>query len=194
MPKRIYFATTNKGKVDSMNSAVSEYGIEVVNVSLDLPEPRSDNLQMIAKEKVLFAYDRIKKPCIAQDSGFYIPALNGFPKAFVNFALDTIKVNGILKLAAGEPRECEFRNCLAYFDGSLAEPVYFESTVKGTLAETLRGEEKAHQWSKLWLVFIPENKDKTLAEMSREEHLEWRNQRDIESFATKFAKWITERT
>ena len=35
---------------------------------------------------------------MAMDADFCIDALNGFPKAFVNFALDTIGVEGILKL------------------------------------------------------------------------------------------------
>lgn len=102
--KQIYFATKNRGKVNSVSSALSKYGIEVVQVALDIPEPRSDDLREIAKEKVLFAYEQIQKPCIALDAGFYVHSLNGFPKAFVNFALETIGIEGILRLVEGKPR------------------------------------------------------------------------------------------
>jgi len=68
-----------------------------------LPEPRSDDLREIAKEKVLFAYKKIRKPCIVLDFGFYIHSLNGFPKAFVNFVLETIGIEDILKLVDGKP-------------------------------------------------------------------------------------------
>lgn len=190
---QIYFATTNKGKVNSVSSALSKYGIEVVHHPLKLPEPRSEDLREIAKEKVLFAYGKIRKPCIALDSGFYIHSLKGFPKAFVNFALETIGIDGILRLVDGKPRDCEFRNCLAYLDGNLSKPAYFESSVEGLLSDFPRGEMKDHYWSRLFLVFIPKDANKTLAEMTFGEHKEWRSQRYKDSFATKFAEWVSER-
>ena len=61
----------------------------------------------ISKYKVMEAYKIINKPCISLDCGFWIDELNGFPKAFVNFALETIKIEGILKLMEGkENRKC----------------------------------------------------------------------------------------
>jgi len=191
--RQIYFATTNRGKVNSVNNALSKYGIEVVHYPLELPEPRSDNLKEIAKEKVLFAYEKIGKPCIALDSGFYVHSLNGFPRAFVNFALETIGIEGILRLVDGKPRDCEFRNCLAYLDETLSEPSYFESNVDGLLSDFPRGEMRDYYWSKLFLVFIPKDANKTLAEMTFEEYQEWRNQRYKDSFATKFAEWISQK-
>ena len=190
---QIYFATTNKGKVNSVSNALSKYGIEVVHYPLELPEPRSDNLREIAKQKVLFAYEKIGKPCVALDSGFYVHSLNGFPKAFVNFALETIGIEGILKLVDGKPRDCEFRNCLAYLDETLSEPAYFESNVDGLLSDFPRGEMRDYYWSKLFLVFVPRSANKTLAEMTFDEYQEWRNQRYKDSFATKFAEWISHR-
>ena len=151
---------------------------------------RSDDLREIAKEKVLFAYKKIGKPCIALDSGFYIHSLNGFPKTFVNFVLETIGIEGILKLVDGKLRDCEFRNCLAYLDETLSEPVYFESSVEGSLSDFPRGKMRDYYWSKLFLVFIPKDSDKTLAEMTYEEYQKWRTQRYKDSFATKFAEWI----
>ncbi|MDI6883196.1 MAG: non-canonical purine NTP pyrophosphatase [Patescibacteria group bacterium] len=191
--KQIHFVTTNRGKVNSVSNALSKYGIEVVHHSLELPEPRSDDLREIAKEKVLFAYEKIGKPCIALDSGFYVHSLNGFPKAFVNFALETIGIDGILRLVDGKPRDCEFRNCLAYLDETLTEPAYFESNVDGSLSDFPRGEMRDYHWSKLFLVFTPRGANKTLAEMTYEEYQNWRTQRYKDSFATKFAEWISQR-
>ena len=190
---QIYFATTNKGKVNSVSTALSKHGIEVIHYPLELPEPRSDDLREIVREKVLFAYGKIRRPCIALDSGFYVNSLNGFPKAYVNFALGTIGIDGILKLVDGKPRDCEFRNCLAYLDATLSEPVYFESNVEGLLSDFPRGEMQDYYWSELFLVFIPKGASKTLAEMTFEEYQEWRNQRYKDSFATKFAEWISQR-
>jgi len=44
----------------------------------------------------------VKKPCIALDTDFRIDELNGFPRAFVNFSLETIGVEGMLKLMEGK--------------------------------------------------------------------------------------------
>ena len=117
--KKIFFATTNKGKVNTVSKILSDFNIEVIPESLDLPEPRTDDIKQIAKSKVLFAFDKIKKPVIAIDAGFFVHSIGGFPKAFVNFALKTIGVNGILKLVKDLDRSCEFKNCLAFFDASL---------------------------------------------------------------------------
>ena len=69
-------------------------------------------------EDVKQAYDLVKRPCIALDTDFRIDELNGFPRAFVNFSLDTIGIDGILKLMEGKKnRKCAFNECLAYYDG-----------------------------------------------------------------------------
>jgi XTP/dITP diphosphohydrolase len=125
MNMKIYYATKNSAKVESAKKVLSEYGIEVVHACMDLPEPRSDDLREIAKNKAVFAYSNLQKPCMALDAGFYINSLNGFPKAFVNFALETIKIEGILRLTDGLERECEFRDCLAYVDKYVGEPEFF---------------------------------------------------------------------
>lgn len=187
--KQIYFATTNKGKLNSVRGSFKDLGLEVIHYELEMPEPRSDDLQEIAREKVLYAYSHIKKPCIAVDSGFFIPSLNGFPKAFVNFALDTIGAEGILKLVEDKPRDCEFKNCLAYIDDTLKEPLYFESVVPGKIVDRPIGEKKDYFWSKLFYIFMPEGYSKTLAEMSYPEYLGWRKVRHQISFSTKFADY-----
>lgn len=160
--KEIHYATTNKGKITSMERVMKPYDITVLQVALELAEPRSDDVQLIARIKVLDAFDQIGKPCIALDAGFYIDSLNGFPKAFVNFALETIGLEGILTLVKGKSRLCEFRQTLAYYDNTLEEPKYFNGVFPGVLAETIRGRANERQWSALQHIFIPEGSEKGL--------------------------------
>jgi len=189
---RIYFATRNEGKVKTVTASLAKHGIEVIHRPLELPEPRSDSLQIIARDKVLFAYRQIQQPCIAIDSGFYIHSLNGFPRTMPNFALQTIGIEGLIKLVEEKPRGCEFKNCLAYADDSLREPRYFESSVKGSISDSPRGTNEDHAWSKLSLIFIPEGRDLTLAEMSPEQYQQWREERREDSFYAPFASWLNE--
>src|SRR3989338_10669833 len=106
---RINYVTTNVGKVRSLERHLNPYGIEVVHKPIDLPEPRADDVQVIAEHKARFAYEIVKEPLVVLDAGFYIDSLNGFPRAYVNSALDTIGIEGILKLVERKKRDCEFR-------------------------------------------------------------------------------------
>ena len=162
----IVFVTSNKGKVASAQSKLTNIKLDIFNY--DLVEPRSDDVREIAKYKVKEAYEVVKKPCIALDSGFFIEELNGFPRAFVNFALDTLGIEGILKQMQGvENRKCAFKECLAYYDGK--NLLYFNGNHEGKLSTTIRGNDTDKKWSDLWYIFIPYGYDKTLAEMSEEE-------------------------
>lgn len=185
--KKITFVTTNKGKISTAKQYLGDEEIEVVPYNYELIEPRTDDIQEIAKQKVLQAYSVVKQPCIAMDSGFYIEALNGFPRAFVNFALDTIGVQGILDIMRGKDnRKCSFKECVAYYDGKDIEYFFYEH--KGNLAEEYRGEDKVNQWSPLWHIYkdsyYPE---KTLSELTDEERKIRHN--NTGSSLQEFAKW-----
>ena len=187
---KIYFATTNKGKIDSLNKDFEGTSIKIVPVEIEIPEPRSDETKIIAEKKVKYAFAHIKKPCCSLDGGFYIPSLNGFPKAYVNFALATIGIEGILKLIEGKDRSCYFVDTLAYLDKTSKEPVFFESIAKGVLAKEPLGKLQPHNWGELHKIFIPQGHTKTFAQMSAEEYYGWRKEISEEREGKKFAKWI----
>ncbi len=186
--QKITFVTGNKGKVATAQQYFDELNIELETYSYELIEPRSDDITEIAKSKVKQAYKLVRQPCIAQDSGFYIDSLNGFPRAFVNFALDTIGVNGILKLMNGvENRNCRFKECLAYYDGN--EIKYFYCNHEGRLSKEMVGIENPEKWSDLWYVFIPSYSldGRTFAQYTIEETYERR--RNVDSSIKQFADW-----
>jgi XTP/dITP diphosphohydrolase len=190
----IYFATTNPGKVESLRRDLEKYDIRIIQQPIDLTEPRSSDVVEIAKSKIEQAYAQIQKPTIVIDAGFYIDDLNGFPKAFVNFALETIGLDGILTLVKGKSRQCEFRECLAYMDETLTEPKYFITHVKGRLSESKRGTMQKHMWSVLGLIFIPDGSDKTLGEMTPAEYSEWRkHSRGKNALGEQLYAWISSR-
>ncbi|MGG3915417.1 non-canonical purine NTP pyrophosphatase [Rossellomorea vietnamensis] len=185
--KEIIFVTTNKGKITSAQKELAN--IKVLPIEAELSEPRSDDIKEIAKQKVLQAYAIVKEPCIALDSGFFISALNGFPRAYVNHMLDTIGIEGILKLMHGEKnRACEFRSCLAYYDGE--EIRFFESKSSGIISEKIRGSENVNSWSDLWYIFIPRHFQKTMAEFDEEDFKEYNRVKE-DSGMKKFGEWYS---
>lgn len=189
MVKEIVFVTSNKGKIASAQRDL--INIKVLSYDAELIEPRSDDIKEIAKQKVLQAYEIVKKPCIALDAGFFIKELNGFPRAYVNHMLETIGIEGILKLMEDRiDRYSEFRTCLAYYDGTVME--FFESRAPGKIAESIRGKNNQIKWSDLWYVFIPEKFNKTLAELSEREFEEY-NKTKEDSCIIKFGDWYERR-
>jgi XTP/dITP diphosphohydrolase len=185
----VYIATSNKNKAFSIRKEMKRYGIDVKHIYLDIPEPRSYDIKEIAKTKVLYAYKKLKKPCIVLDSGFFVKSINGFPRTFVNYALETVGIEGILKLVEGKERTCNFRDCLAYYDGS-SKPQLFESVVNGKLSKSPEGKLRPFHWSKLFLIFIPEGRNKTLAQMRKEEYDDWYKSINQDSYIKKFADWF----
>lgn len=185
--KQIYFATKNKGKVNSVNTSLSKYGIEVIHYELDLPEPRTYDLQEIAIGKAKYAYDFIQKPCIAMDAGFFLKACNGFPRTYVNFALETIGINGILKLVDGEDRTCEFNDVIAYYDGT--KSFVLERIVEGSVAVVAKGEKKHFHWSELCKIFVPNGLDITLGEMDYGYYLKWKATLKDDTYQ-RLADWL----
>lgn len=189
--KIISFATGNSGKVKYVQKVLSNYDIKVDHIDLELIEPRSNDLEEIAAAKVKQAFSKIKKPCIAIDSGFYISEFNGFPGTYVNFTLNTIGIDGILRLVGKSERNCCFKNCLAYYDDKLDEPVFFNSKVNGQLSMTKRGRMQDYSWSELFLLFIPENETMTLGEMDRDYFDQWRKENRKNSSAELFPRWYS---
>ena len=186
----IVFVTHNKGKAQSAEKYFRN--LKFTTYDFELDEPRSEDLKEIATAKVKQAYSIVQKPCIALDTGFFIDALNGFPKTFVNFSLDTIGISGILKLMeTQENRNCRFEECLAYYDGEKIR--YFYGKHPGKLAYKVEGENRKEKWSDLWYIFKPNHFEKTLAEMDENEREERRKIDGSYEALREFAKWFEEK-
>lgn len=187
--KEIIFVTHNKGKIASAKKNLKNVNFKVFEYELD--EPRSDDIKYISKYKVKEAYKLVNTPCISLDCGFWIDELDGFPKAFVNFALDTIGIKGILKLMEGkENRSCRFTECLSYYDGK--ELHQFLGKHEGMLSEQIKGNDTDEKWSDLWYIYKPYGYNKTLAEMTYEERNNRIKYKSIDSMK-EFANWYLNR-
>lgn len=187
--EEVVFVTHNKGKIAAAKRNMK--GVNFVAYEYELEEPRSDDITYISKYKVMEAYKLVQKPCISLDCGFWIDELNGFPRAFVNFALDSIGIEGILKLMEGkENRSCRFTECLSYYDGK--EFQQFMGKHEGTLTTEVLGIDSDEKWSDIWYIYKPAGYDKTLSQMTSEERAT-RIRYDSVSSMEEFAKWWKEK-
>jgi len=162
--RRIYFATSNKNKFNEASRILEKYGYELVLFSFDKKELQSTDLGEIALQSALIAYTYVNAPVVVEDSGLFIKALNGFPGPFSSYVYKTIGVKGVLKLMKGVTDRS------AYFEAAVAIVMPpFERVFKGSVYGRIADSPRGTGGFGFDPIFIPENEDKTFAEMSVEE-------------------------
>ena len=80
---KIYFITGNARKVGEAKLACELAGIEIVQQQVEIDEIQSTVPHAISIDKAEKAYNLIKKPLVVTDTFWRIPALNGFPGAYM---------------------------------------------------------------------------------------------------------------
>jgi XTP/dITP diphosphohydrolase len=129
--------TSNAGKAAEVAAFFGGL-LEVDHLALEIPEPRSNEIAEIAREKVRYAYSQLNTPLIVDDTGFFIDALKGFPGPYAAYILNSIGNAGILKLMDGiSERDARFTTGIAYADERGTE--VFTGTLEGKIALCPRG-------------------------------------------------------
>lgn len=185
----IIYVTGNYGKYVSVKECFTEKNIEIDFYKYDFEEMEINDIEKISRKKALDAYKILQAPCFVADTGFYIndyPNNPGYPGAFVKRSGISSDIDGLLETMKKQSnRTCKFVDCLTFYDGN--EFYTFYGVSNGTLAFSKKGNPIKKAKSNLWYVFIPNNCDKTLAEMSEEER---KNRNDGHTSATElFAEW-----
>jgi XTP/dITP diphosphohydrolase len=168
--EKIHILTSNKGKFRELGSMLKGLGYEAVQLELPHPELQSDSLE----EVVLFKGEWARKAMpdvslIADDSGLFIDALNGFPGVYSSFVYRTIGCDGILALLKNaksrKERRARFECCLCYYSPRFRDPVVFKGVCNGTIAPAPAG---GHGFG-FDPIFIPGNGSRTFAQMTATE-------------------------
>jgi len=172
---KILFASHNAGKISEIKNMLQPLGIKVISAA-DVSFPDVEETGTTFAENSLLKSQTIAKaldiPCIADDSGLCVDALNGAPGVYsARYAPNRDFDKGIDKLLAemekssDKSRKAHF-SCvvsLAYPDGRYK---LFEGRVDGKIAfEKMQGEGGFGYDP----VFIPDGYDCSFAQMSKEE-------------------------
>lgn len=170
--KNIVFATNNKNKLREIRDIVgSKYNIlslSDINCHEDIPET-ADTIEGNALLKARFVKEKYGYDCFADDTGLEVEALDNRPGVYsARFAgEDCNSKNNINKLLSElkgiENRKARFRTVIALIKGEIEEE--FEGVIYGNISHERHGE-GGFGYDK---VFVPENYEKTFAEMLPEE-------------------------
>jgi XTP/dITP diphosphohydrolase len=162
MSSILHFVSSNEAKVKEAQIIL---GFPIQITSLDLPEIQENDIASIVSKKVHEAFIKIKKPVIVDDVGFYINAWNGFPGPLVKWLLKSGGSTLILKMLQEEKdRKAEFVSAIGFHDGKAIHT--FIGKVSGTIPHQPRSTRKT---SALETIFVPDEYEKTYAEMTLEE-------------------------
>ena len=158
---KLVFVTGNRMKFDEDKAILSEHGIELEHVSMDLPEIQADPPE-IAKHKARIAAEKIGKPCFVDDTALCFNALNGLPGEYIKFFAEKLGLVNLVKLLDGfEDKTGKAMAVVAYCEPG-KEPVVFEGIVEGTIVMP-RGNHFV--WDP---IFQPDGFDQTYAEMAED--------------------------
>jgi XTP/dITP diphosphohydrolase len=179
----IQFATKNKGKYTEAARVALTYGIELAQVSLEKYEIQADDLRKIAIVAAEQALREVKSSAVlAEDAGFFIEALNGFPGPYSSYVYRTLGLDGILKLLEKvDNRRAFFASAVAYCGEG--HTLCFEGAVAGNVSLNPRGQ-KGFGFDP---IFSPDKGDgRTFAEMDTDE----KNRYSHRALAfSKFCEW-----
>ena len=165
---KLLLCTGNPGKIAELRAMLPGnmelVGLTETGLTLDLPET-GDTFTANALQKARFAFERTGLPCIADDSGLEVNALNGAPGVYsaryageeksdrANMAKLLAELDGV------EDRSARFRTVVALIDAS--GEYTFEGEVRGAITTEPRGSNGFGYDP----VFLPEMSDLTFAEL-----------------------------
>ena len=116
--KQIIFATGNARKIGEARLGCEPFGIEVMPREFTIDEIQSKDPQKVSEHKARAAYELAGEPVVVTDTFWNIPALNGFPGAYMKDVAEWFNEQDFLNLIAdkGDDRIC-FSENITYYDG-----------------------------------------------------------------------------
>ena len=193
--KELLFATTNPGKVASLQHYFDHARVDVTVIPkvLDITEVQADTALEVAQAKAGEAFAQLACPLVVDDSELRIEALNGFPGPYQKAMTEKLGPEGFVKLLAGyDNRNAYFISNLVYVDEFGHQFCFSDDPYRGAIAESVDTTERENSWGPLWKIFIPEGQERTISQMSREEKKAYDLDRPATDAYEKFVTWYKE--
>ena len=170
MMREIIFASHNKGKIKELNEILSKLNIRVLSAEdLDLPDVEETGTTF--EENALIKAGTIarlkNRPCLADDSGLCVDALNGRPGVYSARYAPNRDFDKAMDMLLGELENAEDKSRKAHFSCVMAlvfengEHICFEGRVDGQIALQKSGA-SGFGFDPL---FIPDGYHQTFAEL-----------------------------
>jgi len=182
--RTVYFATSNRGKFTEAALLAAKFGVQLKRLNVEKLEIQADKLTEIASFAASHMASSRGLSFVAEDAGFFVDALNGFPGPYSAYVLQKIGWAGVLKLMRGvTDRKASFEAAVAYCAPG-KPPKCFTGIVKGTVRQHAKGR-RGFGFDPIFMPFAGHRR--TFAEMTAEEKNSFSHR--AKAF-TKFCKWF----
>lgn len=162
--KTLHFVTKNENKYKEVAKILESRGIHVEWVNIEIHEIQSNNMDAIACDKVLKAFEKIMAPVIIEHDGLIVEELGRIPGGLTQVFWDELKKEKFGQFFARDKEAAAIaKSVIAYCDGKKIK--LFRGETEGKIIGEPRGNSE-FQWD---CVFCPQKSDRTYAEMSDDE-------------------------
>ena len=172
--KNLLFFSNNKNKIIEIKKIFKKFNLKILSLSdLEIsnePEEDGQTFEENAKIKSDYGFNKTGFPCFADDSGICIESLDWKPGVFSKRFLNNFKSNkACFESIIKSNKKNSKQN--AYFKTSISltvknnQNVIFNGKINGKISEQAKGGFGFGYDP----IFIPNNYDKTLAELSTKE-------------------------
>lgn len=164
--QKIYFATTNEGKIAEARLIL---GIDIESAPLEIDEVQSLDPILVAVKKAKAYYKELKTPLFVEDVSLSFSSLRGLPGPYINDFATVLGNDGLIDLLRGkEDRTAIAQVTIVYIDENGYENV-FEGKIEGKITSEPKGT-FGFGWDP---IFTPTGSNRTFAEMTTEEKNEY---------------------
>ncbi len=160
--KPVAFATTNAEKLLIAQVICAEANVALQQVFLDIDEIQGEDPEVIVRDKAQRAYDQYQQPIVVSDDSWSIPALSGFPGAYMKSINYWFSGDDWLRLMKGvADRTVILHQYLAYTDGQ--QTVVFSNDISGKILNQTQG--KNDKSPNMTVIALDSDDGKSLAEV-----------------------------
>lgn len=189
MKKIITLMTGNPRKVESLQKAVAPYGYRVEVTKVQFPEIQSNSTAEIAAFAAQWLANKINKPCVKMDSGFFIKEFGCFPGAYVRWIDEGLGAKRFFEILKNTEDKRAMITCSVAYCEPGNNPVTFFSSVQGRVPKKLRKEGSFidrlfipadHNPKKLTMGELRESDPETVTELwdkAEKKFIEWLSKR-----------------
>jgi non-canonical purine NTP pyrophosphatase (RdgB/HAM1 family) len=119
---KIHFVTGNSSKFGEAKLACDKFGIEVIQSPLSLDEIQSDDPHKVSETKAKSAFQQLKLPLVVTDTFWNIPAIGGFPGAYMKEVAQWFQADDFLSLIRDKSdKRIMFSENITYVDKTQAK-------------------------------------------------------------------------
>jgi XTP/dITP diphosphohydrolase len=159
---QIRFISQNKFKIAECKEILCSFDINVVSVTKKIEELQTQDTDWFVRNKIVRAFDEIRRPLFVEHTGLYLKCLNGFPGGLTQIFWDSLQADKFSELFGNTPVIA--KTVIGYTNGRTIQ--FFTGEVSGTVADQPRGN-RDFQWD---CIFIPDNYTKTFSELGKEKN------------------------